>query len=196
MTPNWKMLGLPIVLSAALAAVPTVRGQVDGPPPGDQRVDVIGTALKALEAEVQRLKTEATNANLRAEKLQSEINDLKKNMGATTQVANYPPDLGRDLGEIKRQLDLLRLEIDALKKSPTTTTTHILSNQTGRVRFVNTYPEPMTIQVNQSPYQLLPNQQLELVVPAGLFTYQVPRVQALAQNRTLAPNETLTITVR
>jgi hypothetical protein len=96
-----------------------------------------------------------------------------------------------------RQMELLRHDVDTLKRqSQTTTVLRPVATDTGRLVLVNQYPTEVTVMVNQGVYRLQPNERRHVPLPAGPFTYWVPLSQSLVQNRTLQPNETLTITVR
>ena len=97
----------------------------------------------------------------------------------------------------------MRLDLDALKnRAPVSresayapSASNSPSAATGRIRLVNTFLDPMTIVVNGRAYQVAPGDtRLVEAVPAGTFNYEVLGVQPRV-DRTLAANETFTITV-
>src|SRR5262245_25670251 len=67
-----------------------------------------------------------------------------------------------DIDELKRQVALLRQDLDDVRKNLSSTRVSGYSGATaatGRVRLVNTYPELMTVVVNNKTYTLAPGEQ-------------------------------------
>lgn len=131
----------------------------------------------------RKLKTQLEDAEiksrLRVERLQSDSDDLRKQM----------VQLRTDLESLRSQMSNVQSRVSLY--APVTTPA-----PTGRVRLVNTFPESMTVVVNERSYRLAPGAtQLTDAMPPGTFTYQVLGVQDQPQTRTLAANETYNITV-
>lgn len=184
MIHTWKMLGLQTILAGALAAAPAAAGPFENNLAQAEK-DSTAKQLAELKQSIDELRTliktlssDGLNANLKAEKAQSDIEEMKK------------------------QLAQLRLDVEDLRKrlaTPSQVSAKYGPNgtapATGRVRLVNTYLEPMTIIVNGKAYPVSPGEvRLTEALPAGSFSYEVLGVQAL-RNRSLAANETFTINV-
>jgi len=200
MMQNWKLLGWQMALAAALTMSPARAAQLDGPAPAEpDKTDAVVKQLqelkKALEDAEKRLKASIesleTSGNLRFAKLQTDVEDMKKQLGQLSR-------LQADTDELKRQIAQLRQEFDGLRTrmQPTISGYGPATNGTGRIRLVNTFPDQMTVVVNDRAYRLAPGQtQLTDPLPAGNFRYMVLGVQPEMQNRLLAANETFTITI-
>jgi hypothetical protein len=65
----------------------------------------------------------------------------------------------------------------------------------GRVRFINEFPEMVSVIVNGRPFRLMPGQERMLPVPPGDFTYQVLNVQREPQVREITADETKNIRI-
>ncbi len=113
--------------------------------------------------------------------------------------------VGDDVKELKRQVAQLQRDVDALR-------THSVSNyaptpaapSTGRIRLVNTWPETITVFLNQRAYDIPPGQEATTEgVPAGTFTFEILARRPDASigmiqprtTRSLAASETYTIHV-
>lgn len=225
MMRTWRMLGLSSLLATALTAPKSPAGPLDGPPapPAEPDrttvvtkqlddlksvIDSLKNSVGELRKEIKELGSTALNTNLKAEKAQSDITklngemaELRKDMESLRRsLSTAPTTAGKDVEEIKAQLDRLRLDFDSLRKervslSPPTAPAAVAPTN-GRVRLVNTFDEQVTIIVNSRAFRLAPGES-RLLDPqaAGPFNYQVLGVQQDLQNRTLAANETITITV-
>jgi hypothetical protein len=176
MRTSWRLLGLPTFLAAALSASPALAEEpVPAKPPADlaTRLDRIETSLKSLES----LKTTVDNFML------DKAVSLAK--------------LEIDVAEIKKQLKLLRDDMEALRgvsKKVVANSPPKLSG-TGTIKVVNNYLEPMSVLINNQSHEIRPGETLVLArESAGAFTYEVPRIGKKA-NRLLAANETFTITL-
>lgn len=214
MRRHWTQLGLHLALATAFATTPGRAAQFDGPAPAAPAAPAAAaaepdssTALarqlqeqvsKKLDDIEKRLKEAIqgsdTNANLKFARIQTDLDDIRKQLG---QIAR----LQADSDDIKRQIAQLRQDLDGLRNrsaSPQVSASLYPTTpaNTARVRLVNTYLDPMTILVNDRAYRLAPGEtRLTDPLPAGSFTYQVLGVQTGQQTRTLSPNETFTITV-
>jgi hypothetical protein len=132
---------------------------------------------------------------LRVQKMLRDIKQLQADMGTA----------GTDLGQVREDLKSilskemagLRSDLESLRKRfyPEPGPAPLAQAPTGRVQLINAYPDPMTVILNGRAYELLPNETRNVTVPAGNFTYQVMRVHPDLQPRTLAANQTYTITV-
>jgi chromosome segregation ATPase len=165
MRSNWKLLGIPVVLTAVLAAAPAHAGPIENPPPADNRVDELSLKLEELRKQV-------VNTQLNVATLQKDINDLKDQIAA------------------------LQQSIDSLRKQTTTVLRPATPDETGTLMLVNRYDQAMDVVVNQNVYRLQPNETRELTLPAGAFSYWIPRAQRETQNRTLNAKATFRITVQ
>src|SRR5262249_33085022 len=88
MTHTWKLLGLNTLLAAALAT-PALAGQLDGPPAGQvegNKPDPVLEKLKGLENKLDAMESSLkakldnldTNVQLKNAKLQTDVEDLKR----------------------------------------------------------------------------------------------------------------------
>ena len=175
MMRNWRLLGWPGLLAAALAATPApVQAQAEPDKITAPILKKLDEVQKSLEAELKKLTGFALDTDLKVNAANQDIVKLKE------QVAQ----LSKDLAALKAQ-GLTRVAL-----SPSTATS------TGKIRLVNLYPEQMAVIVNQTAYRLAPGEtRLIDAQPAGAFSYQVLGAQSTVQNRSLVANETFTITV-
>jgi hypothetical protein len=218
MMRNWQALGLPALLAAALSVSPAHSGQLDGPQPAqadqkqqkdstkeaetdkDAKPDIILKEVRALRDSVadlnkkvqEKLEDLDLRTKIRIEKVQGDVNGLRS---ATAPIGA----MQSDLESLRRELAQLRQEVNSLRSGVSTSSSLYPSAPTaptGRVQLVNTYPQQMTILLNNRAYRLLPGETRTVdAVPAGPFTYQVLGVQPEVQPRTLAANDTYTINV-
>lgn len=187
MMNEWKRFGLSALLALSVGTAPVLAGPIENPPDKPEpdksaailkQIQDLKDSIANLDKQIRKsLKTLETDTSVQVQNAQGDINALK----------DLVADLRRDVEELRRRLP--QPGTSASLYPPGT-------NGTGRVRLVNTYMDPMTILVNNRSYRLAPG---EAVVtgrlPAGTFTFQVLGVQLDMQTRTLAPNETYTITV-
>jgi hypothetical protein len=114
----------------------------------------------------------------------------------------------KDLKSLREEVNRLQKEVTDLRRTPATTITSnypqspsVSSSittpvQTSNVRLVNTFFTDMTAVVNGLPVSVAPGQTRTIPVPAGAMTFSIPQVSPFPQPRTLAPNETLTLTLQ
>lgn len=182
MIRSWQALGLPLVLAGALTARAADNGQAGKAPVEPNRDDAISRDLRELRLAVEALTKKVDS--FQTARLDADLQQFQKN--------------SKDIEEIRRTLVQLRQDLDGLRQglaSERRSGYPPAATQAGRVRLVNTYPQPVTIVLNSRAYTLLSGETRTVdAVPAGPFTYEVLGIQA-AMNRTLDPNETYTITV-
>jgi hypothetical protein len=176
MIRNWKLLGWPGLLAAALAAAPAPAvAQAEPDKITAPILKKLDEVQKSLEAEIKKVNALALNTDLKVSQANQDIVQLKE------QVA-----------QLRKDLDALKAASTRVSLSPSATPTP----NTGKIRLVNLYPEQMAVIVNQTAYRLAPGEtRLIDAQPAGAFSYQVLGAQSSVQGRTLAANETFTITV-
>jgi len=180
MIRTWKMLGYPAILTAALAAAPSWAGPDDGAKPNSDTkkvtLDDINESLKSVQKKLEEYRL---SANIMGEDLQT--------------LKNKVAQLERDVGS------LLRNRTTTSNYQPTTP-----SVGNGRIHLVNTWPERITVLLNNRSFPLEPGGQVDVSdMPAGPFTYEVLGTRPdntivqirEKQPRTLAPGETFTIHV-
>lgn len=184
MMHNWRLLGWHMVLATALTAAPVPTALVAQEPKSQAEPDATTAILKRLD-DVKKFLEEMDKR-------------LKGTLESLTSTDVNVAKLQMDTNDIKRQLGQLRSDVDALRSR---TSLYLPAPApaavppTGRVRLVNTFPDLMTIIVNERAYRLPPGDtRLTDPLPAGTFTYMVLGVQP-EQTRTLAANETFTITI-
>jgi hypothetical protein len=183
MMRTWKMLGYPAILTAALTAAHQIAAAQDSTKNGqgsDAKSDVtlkdVNESLKAIQ---KKLEENRLNANI----------------------------LGEDVRILKEKVAQLQRDVDALRSTRSNyqpvAPIAPAAPSTGRIRLVNTWPERITVFLNDKSYTVEPNRELGLDVPAGPFTYEILGVQPdnsilpITQKlpRTLAANETFMIHV-
>jgi TolA-binding protein len=190
MMRRWKMLGLATILSAAVSSAPAPAADSDTLKLTDsQKLDKLleqFTTIKDALADLQGLKTEVKN-------LQTKIDGLQIKSDVQAQATQEKIDrLNERIKKLESDLDAMRNQIPPLTRisgfAPA-------APSTGRIRIRNTFPEPVTVVVSGTPYELMPGDTRMLdAQPAGNFTYEVPGIQP-SKTVTLAANETFTITV-
>ena len=132
-------------------------------------------------------------------KAMQEAKDAVKADGLRETVAtiNSKIDLiDKDIQEIKKDLRDLKRKVEA----GTTTALRPQSDTSsyrgqGRVRFINEYPEEMSVVVNGRPFRLPPGQERLVPVAPGEFTYQVLNIQRTEQVREIQADETKNIRI-
>lgn len=197
MMRQWKLLGLDIILMGALAA-PVLAEQHDGPnsdvrqdDPVLKEVRELKTSISDLAKAIKSLQDSTLNTNLRIEKAQGDIDGLKRQVGQLQL---------EEMDGVRRQLAQIQKDVDDLKARTARISTYqpqapTPAPSTGRIRIVNAFTVPQTIVLNNRAYPVNPGAVLNVEgVPVGMFAYEVLGVQA-AVNRSLAANETFTITI-
>jgi hypothetical protein len=200
MMRNWKLVGMQLVLASGLAAAPAMAADSDNPakPPDNaalwKEIQDLKKNLGALDQGVQhtfrsfdddfgkrikKLEDESTAMSLKLEKSQSDL----------TRALTELDDLHRQLAALRQDLDRKSYYV------PPSNGTAATRTNMGRVRLINTYYEPVTVLLNGRSYAIEPGETRfsDAMVP-GTFTYEVLGIQP-ALTRTLAANETFTVTV-
>lgn len=133
-------------------------------------------------------------------KLQQSIDDLKKQLESTPtevsvdiQIRKALASTQAELFALRKQVEQLQRDVDALRGPRVAKTIDPVAS--GRIRLVNTYFTPMTIIVNDRSVRLAPGATETIDIPAGEFSFEVLGVQPRLYGRTVAANETYTITV-
>lgn len=195
MMRNWKLLGLDLILVGALAT-PLAAGQRDGPQDEANKealvlkeVRDLKTSIDALTKAIKSLQESSTTTGVQLQKTQEDINGLKR------QVAQLQQE---EMDGLRRQIAQLLKDVDDLRVKTARTSAYQPqppATPTGRVRIVNIFTVPATVIVNTRAYAVNPGTVvMSDPVPAGFFNYEVVGVQAMV-SRTLAANETFTITI-
>lgn len=215
MMRTWKTLGLQGVLAAALSTAPGLAQEKDGskepsaaPKPDTAKVlEEFAARLKALEQRIedvdksrkgqleqlaQDIDKRDKDTEVRIQKILSDLRQMQTDLGA---VGSTSAQMREDVKNILSQLSAVRQDFDGLRKRFYEPPTLPQPAATGRVQLVNSFPEPMTVILNNRAYQLQPFETRTVTVPAGNFTFQVLRVHTDLQPRTVAANQTFTITV-
>jgi hypothetical protein len=207
MQRTWRILALSTLMVGTLPAV-AGEGQksTDEPPTKAdlpsiaKKLDEINRSLKPLED----LKTTIVALETRIKSLDDFVQqELLKVREGAREMNLKVAQAQADVLEMKRQLAQLQQNLDALGRRVGGVQTQISgyaglpgpAPTTGRVRLVNTYPQMMTIRVNNAFYEVSPGQdRYTEPLPPGNFTYEVLGISA-PQVRPLAAGETFTVTV-
>jgi hypothetical protein len=189
MQRTWRILTLATLMVGMLPAV-AGEGQKssdDGPTKADlpsiaKRLDEINKSLKSLDdlvPQLLKIRDGARELNSKVTQAQSDVLELRRQLA---QLQQNVDSLSRRLGGVQTQIS----GYAGLGNG---------SPATGRVRLVNTFPQTMTIRVNNAVHEVPPGQERYTEpLPAGNFTYEVLGVSAPVV-RPLAAGETFTVTV-
>ncbi len=183
--------------------------------------ETAGTALDGLKRDITKIQEEVTTlkgtrltADVDAGKVATKIDSLERQLGyLQADVAFLKREMskqaasgsGDKLGveELRRQLIDIQQALARLNTSESTSKRIALSppTNTARVVLTNTHYDSILFLVNQQMHRLAPGSSVVIEsVPAGTVTYEaISPVFGVVQpptNRTLAPNETLTVTAR
>jgi hypothetical protein len=176
-------------LASALTLTPMAAAQPEAAKPADL------TALSKQIEEMRKTLEGLQNSVLAFNKTMEQ--ERNERMKADADMEVRLQQLLADTSDAKKQMTQLRQDMDALKARPSMSAYQpsTPASGTGRVRLVNTYIEPVSVVVNGKAYPLTPGEtRLTDPMPAGNFTYEVLGIQA-PTTRTLAANETFTVTV-
>jgi len=179
MIRTWKLLGYPAILAAALTTTPSsLSAGDDGKQNSDTKSKVtledVNESLKSIQ---KKLEENKRGADL----MDSDLRILKEKVA-----------------QLQRDVDVMRSRTTANYPSNTA-----IAPSTGRIRLVNTWPERITVLLNDKSIPVEPNQEIIVPEPVGTFIYEIlgssPDNTILRitqkQPRTLAANETFTIHV-
>jgi DNA-binding transcriptional MerR regulator len=176
MKNSWKWL-----VAAALLTAPSLTYS-QGAEPSDvaKQLQQLGVQLKILQQSVDEM-------NKRVESLPTDAN-------VDAQIRKALAFTHAEIENLKKQVAQLQQDVAALRVPDRKAYSPPVVSL-GRIRLVNLYPTQMTIIVNERSYRLAPYSEQIIEHAAGNFYYQVLGVQPDILVRTLAPNETYTITV-
>jgi hypothetical protein len=182
MIRTWKMLGYPAILTAALAAAPSLAEADDtAKQNSDTKKVTLEDINESLKSVQKKLEEYRLSANIMGEDLQS---------------------LKNKVAQLEKDVSLLRSRSSTSNYQPTTPGTP--GAGAGHIRLVNTWPATVTILLNDRSFRVEPGQKIDVPdVPAGAFTYEVLEARPdntvvqikEKQPRTLAAGETFTIHV-
>ncbi len=175
MMPTWKLLGYPAILAAALTTTPS-----------------------SLSAGDDGKQQNSDTKKVTLEDLKESLNSIQKKLEEKKRTADL----------LESKIAQLERDVASLMRSRTTTANYppntAIAPSTGRIRLVNTWPEKITVFLNDRTFYVEPNREVTVAdMPAGSFTYEILEsrpdnsiVQIKEkQPRALAANETFTIHV-
>jgi outer membrane murein-binding lipoprotein Lpp len=165
---------LPATLLAAALAAPAAGQTADDIRKLNDKLDALTKAVQELKdgMKTDNVREKVTTVDSKIDQLDQDIQAIKKDLR----------DLKRRVGD--GTTTTLRPEYDSAT-----------FRGQGRVRFINEYPEEMSVVVNNRSYRLLPGQEKLVAVAPGDFTYQVLNIQREAQLRRIAADETKNIRI-
>jgi hypothetical protein len=185
MMKTWRLIGLHAVLVAALAASPAFAGPDSDTPKSkelleiEKRLDRIVSALERLEG------------------LKKDIQDLREDIRFQKEVKN--PSVDQEIRDLQQQVLRLTDEVARLRTPAGARTSYYggpgpgIATSTIRVR--NAHVVPVTVAINDRPYEVPPGSELVLNnQPAGEFTYEVVGIQPPVR-RTLVASKPFSIEV-
>jgi hypothetical protein len=196
-------MALIVVLAASSVAAEQPRSDVPKPsPPADPAAALEKIVKEQITGQFKDLKD-------RLERIETTIGQLNKEFLSQKQVAI------RDLENLKEQIRKLEEQLQATagraegssgassglsQRLPQGPSTRIAAapptgSNLGTIRLRNHFPGPISIVVNGRSNQLIPGETVLLESqPVGSFTFEVLGIEP-SQTRSLAPGETITITV-
>jgi hypothetical protein len=175
-----RLVPPPVVQIVALLALAFIVGTARSADSTDVKVDDAKRVIELLDKIEKRLAVQEARAevtldlvtkdikSLREEvaRLQKEVADLRRPAGGTT-TSNY--------------------QSSASVAAPP---------QQGRIRIFNNYPTEVTAVVNGTTVpSVAPGRYLDVIVPPGTVTYQIPVLGQPTKTNTVAANEVLTLTL-
>jgi len=180
-----------------------------------RNVTLPAAALVAvLTAGNARAQGEPANATNDMKAVRELLERIDKRLAAQQATSDILLDIVKqDLKDLRGEVARLNKELTDLKNRPAAPATSSSNYQgtpstslsvgappatapTSSVRLVNTYFSDMSAVVNGVLVTVPPGQERVVTVPAGAMNYQVYQVPGPLQQRTLMPNETLTLTLR
>jgi hypothetical protein len=183
----WKMIGANTLVVVLIAASPALAG-TDGPPSTEKRLDDIQKQLNA----ITKALSEINKALPGLDTIQKQLDDLKTECNLRLDRAQS------QITDLKEQMAHLRAEVDQLRRSADAGRIARFGSSdgtTGYVEIQNTYPTEMAVVVNGKSYRVAPGQTVKTdPIPAGEFTYEVLNVTGRRQ-RTLTANTVFPIRI-
>lgn len=208
MNCTWKLLGLPLLLTALTMS--SVRAGDDKPPPlsVDNKLDLlikqIGAMQRAMDKQQMQSEWRDEQLELRLKSLERRLNDLEYSQGKAKEMrSNYPSESGTAVTlEQLRDLSNRIAQLERSRTSSSFTPSEMIGPTPPPVGIVvvqNTSGYWGTVRVNGIPYRFFPGQTLRIPdVPAGTFTYEIvlDNYGFLRQNTlNLAPNSERKLTI-
>jgi len=193
MIRTWKLLGYPAILAAALTP--------------------------SLWADDAGKQNSETKSKVTLEDVNESLKGVQKKLGEYMLNTSI---MGEDVRVLKEKVAQLQRDVDSLRGRATSSNYQPIpptpgasagtsagaganaSAATGRIHLVNTWPERITVFLNDRSFPIEPNHEITVAdVPSGQFTYEIlsqrpdNSILQIAQKspRTLAANETFTIHV-
>jgi prefoldin subunit 5 len=165
---------LPAAVLAAAFAAPAAGQTADDIKKLNDKLDALTRSLQELKDGMKSdtVREKVTTVDSKIDQLDKDIQSILKDLR----------DLRRRVGD--GSTTALRPEYDSATY-----------RGQGRVRFINEFPEEVSVVVNDRAYRVLPGQERLVPVTPGSFTYQVLNVQREAQLRRIAADETKTIRI-
>jgi cell division protein ZapA (FtsZ GTPase activity inhibitor) len=185
MRSTWRLIGLSAVLAAALTASPAIAVE---------DTDTLKKSdIAALDAQIGR----AIAAIQELQGLKKDLKDLREDL--TYHKAVTIPSMEQEIRDLQQQVVKLNQELARLRTSAAGRTSFYAGPgpnvPTGIIKLHNAYVEPVTITINNQPYNIPAGSDLSLNnQPAGEFVYEVVGIQQPVR-RTLAANKTFDINV-
>jgi hypothetical protein len=190
MLRTWRILALATLMAGPLPAIAGDAGKSSDDPATKADLPSIAKKLDEINKSLRRMDDFVQQELLKLREGARELN------AKVTQAE-------ADVLELRRQLALLQQNVDALSRRVGNVQTQmsgyaglpgVATPTTGRIRLVNTFPQAMTIRINNTDYAVLPGQERVEAIPTGNFTYEVLGVSAPVV-RSLTAGETFTVTV-
>lgn len=165
---------IPALFAAAVLAGPAAGQTADDIKKLNDKLDALTKSMQDLKDSVKSdaVREKLTTVGSHLDQLDQDIQTIKKDLR----------DLKRRVGD--GTTTALRPEYDAAT-----------FRGQGRVRFINEFPDEMSVVVNGRPFRLLPGQERLVPVPPGEFTFQVLNVHRTAQLRQIVADETKNIRI-
>jgi hypothetical protein len=173
----------PVVQTVALLVLAFVVGPARSAEPADVKSDDAKRMIELLDKIERRLATQEAQSQTTLDLVKLDIKGLQEEVGR----------LRKEVAELRRT------------QSGTTTSNYPPSSPAvsafvapmaqGRVRIVNNYLMDMAAVVNGTSVSVPPGRYLDVLVPAGTVTYQIPMLPQSTKTTSVAANESLTLTL-
>lgn len=192
-TAAFAVLGGALMAAEKVSALPAI--------PPSALVPVPGALVKAEEkTDAEKLK----DALKRIEDLElkvSRLSDMLYGKRDSKGELLDPTSKGAlaDVTKLKDDLDKLEKELKTLKTAQQTVQKPALAPEVkpkGIVKVVNEYPVEISMVINGRSYRVAPGTKVEVEVPAGRFTYQLPQSDAAPTDSVIKDKETVTLRIK
>ena len=140
--------------------------------------------------------------NDKLDALTKTVNDLKDGMKSDN-VPDKVAAVSKKIDELDQDIQAIRRDLRDLKRRVGDGSTTALRPEydaatfrgQGRVRFINEFPDEISVVINGRPFRLAPGQERLMPVPPGDFTYQVLNFHRSPQVRPIIADETKNIRI-